>query len=306
MKTIKLFFVAMLLFAGFNAVKAQTVEVKPDYFDAYVDQAGKVEPALDMLLISNIAPPAVNLNSIVMNFKMPAIPAGMSLVGAAFTATVLRKDQWVSFNGDLYGIDFRATDVALASDYFSGAFVAGPNVGNGSDWGIMDNFLDNAAITFGNPITSTQTTNEGANTQLVNFLKQQYGNGAVNKYAFLRLSMDNVTPTTNWQRYAVAPGDNATYYPRLTFIFGLPDAISKVDQSNGITIYADRTGRVNAKVDAALENATLAVYSVTGAKISSEILTSSNFISTKKLNPGAYIVKLSNSGKETSRSVLVK
>ena len=305
MKTCRVFFSLVLLLSA-ALLNAQTVEVKPDYFDAYVDQTGKVEPALDMLLISNIAPPAVNLNSIVMNFKMPAIPAGMSLVGAAFTATVLRKDQWVSFNGDLYGIDFRAADVALAGDYFSGAFAAGPNVGNGSDWGIMDNFLDNAAITFGNPITSTQTTNEGANTQLVNFLKQQYGNGAVNKYAFLRLSMDNVTPTTNWQRYAVAPGDNATYYPRLTFIFGLPNAISNVNASKGITLFSDKNRKINVRIEDASVGGTITVYSAAGSKIFSEMVTSNNYVSTKTLQPGAYIVKLSNNGKETSRLILVK
>lgn len=305
MKTIKLFILAMFIFAGFNAVSAQTIEVKPDYFDAYVDQAGKVEPALDMLLISNIAPPAYNLNSAVMNFKMPAIPAGTSLLSASFTATVLRKDQWVSFNGDLYGIDFRAADVATAGDYFSGAFVAGSNVGNGSDWGIMDNFLDNASITFGNPLTNTKTTDASANEQLKNFLLQQYGNGATNKYAFLRLSMDNIKPATNWQRFSIASSADVTYYPRLTLVFGITN---KIDETpNNLTkLRITSDSKIDIEIDEPLIDAQINVYTTIGKNILSENLKSENYQSSISLKSGAYIIKLLNHGKLTTRSIIVK
>jgi hypothetical protein len=134
----------------------------------------------------------------------------------------------------------------------------------------------------------------------------QYANGATNHYAFLRISMDNLTPTTNWQRYSIASEANATYYPRLTLVFGLPNAISNVNASKGITLFSDKTRKINVKIEDALVGGVLSVYNAVGSKLSSETVTSSSFVSAKSLKPGAYIVKLSNNGKETSRSILVK
>lgn len=304
MKTRQHLFILVLLFVGVCLTTAQTVEVKSDYYDSYVDQTGKVEPALDMLLISNINPPAINLNSIVMNFKLPAIPSGKSLIGASFTATCIRKDQWVSFNGDLYGINFRALDVALGADYYSGAFTAGPNVGNGTDWGIMDNFLDNATITFGSAITTTKATDDAANTRLISFLKQQYDNGAVNKYAFLRISMDNPAPTTNWQRYSIASEANATYYPRLTLTFGVPSNLNSTE-INVTKLYVNTERKIAVELNEAIVDARLSVYTLTGVCVVNEAVNATTFTTDATLKQGAYILKLSNAGKTVSRSIIV-
>jgi hypothetical protein len=305
MKTLQLLFSLLFIFVSIAISTAQTVEVKSDYYDSYVDQTGKVEPFGDLLLISNATAPALNLNSVVVNFKLPAIPSGKSLIGASFTATCIRKDQWVSFNGDLYGINFRAVDVALGADYFSGAFTAGPNVGNGSDWGIMDNFLENATITFGSAITTTKATDDAANVRLISFLKQQYDNGAVNKYAFLRISMDNPAPATNWQRYSIASEANATYYPRLTLTFGVPSKVNTLEMNvTKLNVTADR--KIEIELAETIADARLSIYTLTGVSVANEILHSATFTSAATLKQGAYIVKLSNAEKTVSRSIIVR
>lgn len=297
MKTKITFIVALAMLSVFQ-LTAQVVEVKPDYYDAWVSYDGAtgvtaVNPYGDNLLINNgtgITPTTTKLNCAVMNFKLPAIPSGTALVGATFTATSVRKDAAVNSNGDLYGINFRAADVALGTDFYAGAFIAGANAGNGSDWGIMDNMF---AITdpSGTSVITTKTTDEAANTQLLAFILKQYADGGVNNYAFLRLNLDNLASAA-WQRYAIASEANATYYPRLTLTFSIGTSVEIIAGSKYI-IYADQNNHIMIEGEK-LDGKRLDIFSLDGRNLSSESLNGATFSSSKQLSTGNYAVKISD------------
>lgn len=310
MKT-KITFLIAIAIVSFGQVFAQTVEVKPDYYDAWVSYNGAdgvtaVNPYGDNLLINNgtgITPTTTKLNCAVMNFLLPSIPAGTQLVSASFTATSVRKDAGVNSNGDLYGINFRTADVALGTDFYAGAFTAGPNVGNGSDWGIMDNMF---AITdpSGTAVITTKTTDATANLQLLAFIQKQYQDGGVNKYAFLRLSLDNLASAA-WQRYSIASEANATYYPRLTLTFSVGTSVDIIAGSHFVC-YANQNGNIVVEGEN-LKGNTMNVYSLIGKLISSENIAENHFTSKKSLSQGNYLVKINGkSGSTFSQIILVK
>lgn len=310
MKT-KITFLIAIAIISFAQISAQTLEVKPNYYDAWVSYNGAdgvtaVNPYGDNLLINNgtgITPSTTKLNCAVMNFLLPAIPAGTTLISASFTATSVRKDAGVNSNGDLYGINFRTADVALGSDFYAGAFTAGPNVGNGADWGIMDNMF---AISdpSGTAQITTKTTDAAANIQLLAFIQKQYTDGGVNKYAFLRLNLDNLASAA-WQRYAIASEANATNYPRLSLTFSVGTSI-EIMAGSKVLCYANQQRNIVIEGENIKGNI-MKVYSLNGSLIASEVLKQQAFISTHSFNPGSYIVKINNAeGKDFSQQLVIK
>lgn len=310
MKTKITFFIALAI-VSFAQISAQVVEVKPDYFDAYVsyDAAANtyaVNAYGDMLLINNgtgITPTTTKLNCAVMNFKLPAIPTGTTLVGATFTATSVRKDAGVNSNGDLYGINFRDADVAINGDYYSGPFTSGPNVGNGNDWGIMDNMFAISDPSGTSQIT-TKSTDAAANLQLLAFIKKQYTDGGVNKYAFLRLSLDNLASAL-WQRYSIASEANATYYPRLTLTFSIGTSVEIVAGSKVICYPNQHKNLVVEGED--IEGGIMRIFTMSGRQIASEAINSNHFTSKNNLASGSYLIQIVDSKKSSfSQTIIVK
>jgi len=310
MKT-KITLLIAIAIISFAQISAQTLVVKPNYYDAWVSYNGAdgltaVNPYGDNLLINNgtgITPTTTKLNCAVMNFLLPSIPAGTTLISASFTATSVRKDAGVNSNGDLYGINFRTADVALGTDFYSGAFTAGPNVGNGSDWGIMDNMFAISDPSGAAQIT-TKTTDAAADIQLLAFIQKQYTDGGVNKYAFLRLNLDNVASAA-WQRYAIASEANATNYPRLSLTFSVGTSLDIIAGSK-VICYANQQGNMVVEGEN-LKGKTIDIYSLNGKRISSENMNENHFTSIKSLTQGNYIVKINGiNGDIFSQIILVK
>lgn len=306
----KILIICFVLIGAFS-VTAQTVNIKSNYYDAMVSYDGATGVAAvndygDNLLINNgagITPETSKLNCAVMNFLLPAIPTGTSLVSASFTATSVRKDAGVNSNGDLYGINFRVADRALTTDYYSGAFTLGANAGNGSEWGIMDNMFSVSDPSNGTGVmNTTKTTDAAANTQLVAFLKKQYLDGAVNKYIFLRLSLDNLASAL-WQRYSIASEANTTYAPVLTLTFANGTAVDILKGAK-VVLYADQLKQIVLEGEN-IEGGSLQVFTVIGKELISEKITLNKYISSTIFETGNYIVKFTNSQGESYAQKLV-
>lgn len=281
-----------------TVICAEEQEVKSNYYDAYVDQAGTVNAYSDMLLINNGSADAPNMTCAVINFLLPAIPSGLELVDASFQATVTLKNAWVDSDADLYGITARAADVAIAGDYYSGAFTLGNGAGNGSDWGIMESFFVKDEI----PDDSTPTTcytDTSANAQLVAFLQSQYDNDAVNTYAFLRINY-NLDVTTAWQRYSIASEANADYYPRITLTFDTPSGLVEGVSDSSSAVYG-YNGKLQVELNKAYQQAVVNVYSIGGALVSTASVAGTS--TSIDVAQGIYVVELILDGASTTRKI---
>jgi hypothetical protein len=293
------------------SIQAQTVNIKPNYFDAWVSYDGATGIAAvndygDNLLINNgtgITSTTSKLNCAVMNFLLPAIPTGTTLVSATFTATSVRKDVGVNSNGDLYGINFREADKALTTDYYSGAFVLGTNAGNGTDWGIMDNMFAVTDASGASQIT-TKVTDAAASAQLLSFIKKQYQDGGVNHYAFLRLSLDNLASAL-WQRFAIASEANATYAPKLTLTFGNGTAVDIVQGVNFV-LYANSAKQIIVEGEN-LTGGEMQVFNLEGKRVAIETINNNKFVSTLHFVTGSYLVNIKNNeGLIKAQKLIVK
>lgn len=312
MKKHFLIYSLLLLHCMISTINAQTVDVKSNYFDAWVSYDGATGVAAvndfgDNLLINNgsgITPETSKLNCAVMNFLLPAIPSGTSLIAASFTATSVRKDAGVNSNGDLYGINFRESDRAITTDYYSGAFTAGPNVGNGTDWGIMDNMFQVSDPSNGTGVQITpKTTDAEASAQLLSFLRKQYLDGGVNKYAFLRLSLDNLAAAI-WQRYSIASEANAANAPKLTLTFGNGTSVEIIKGANFVA-YANDQKQIVIEGDI-LNGSGLCIFDLGGKMLLSNETTQSRFTTSVSFETGSYLLQINHQGKVYTQKILVK
>lgn len=275
------------------------VEVKSNYFDAYVDETGFVNDFGDMLLINNGTAETPKKNCAVMNFLLPG-QYGTTVTAASFKATVVRRDA-VDFNGDLYGINVRESDKAEAGDYYSGPFVSGENCGNNADWGIMASFLNKDNVPQGNPISYVAETDAAANEQLRQFIQKQYDNEGVNKYAFLRINIGQETAAL-WQRYAIASEANAANAPVLTLTFqnGPGTGIDLIPNSG--LAFSAYDGRIHVESDASNENCNVNIYNVSGALVANGTINNGVFVSENLPVNQMYIVEVN----QTRHKLLVR
>lgn len=303
----------LLLVMSVGIASAQTVDVTSNYFDAEVSYDAStgtavVNPAeLRLMNQGGNDESTTKLTCAVMNFKLPVIPAGAQLESASFTATSVRKDGAVDSNADLYGIDFRDDDKALGTDFYAGAFTAGPNAGNGYDWGIMDNMFQVSDESGVSQIT-TKTTDAAANAQLLAFLKQQYQDGAVNHYVFLRLSLDNKL-SLGWQRYAIASGnpDGNPYFayrPKLTLVFDTGSSVELVHGANFV-VYPNASKQII--VDGRdVQNGKMEVVALDGKVVYTQNLHGLSNITATAFASGAYIVRVTDiNGKTGTQKIVI-
>jgi hypothetical protein len=119
-------------------------------------------------------------------FQLPTLPSGQAIATATFESYCDGKDGTPTFNGDLYGLTFRASSSVLTTDYYAGA-------------------LDTSATLLEDNYAPTSLANSGAklycsSNALTNYLNEQYQNGGAGKYIFVRVSPDQVL-TSNYTRY---------------------------------------------------------------------------------------------------------
>ena len=300
MKT-KITFLIAIAIISFAQISAQTVEVKPNTKDACI--YSNQEVVLTESWLINTTTNSRGLSCFVMNFLLPPIPSGTTLVSATFTATSTRKDAGVNANADLYGISFRLTDDALPTDYYSGTFTAGQNVGNGTDWGIMDNmFL--ISDPSGTTQITTKVTDVAANNQLLAFIKKQYVDGGVNKYVFLRLSLDNLNSAL-FQRYIFSSANDVSNKPTLTLTFSNGTAV-EVIKGAGFAMYANQSKQIVVEGEN-LIGGEMQIISFDGKQLGKETITNAKFVSNLNLATGSYLVKIKNNqGLIKAQKLIVK
>ena len=140
--------------------------------------------------------------------------------------------------------------------------------------------------------------------QLLAFIQKQYDDGGVNKYAFLRLSLDNLASAL-FQRYTIASEANATYYPRLVLTFDTETSIDKTN-NNSISVLVNSSKQLVVR-GKDLSGSTLSVYSIDGKEVMKESISSDNFTSLKSMAQGVYVMKISkNSSADFIQKIIVQ
>jgi hypothetical protein len=167
----------------------------------------------------------------------------------------------------------------------------------------MDNMF---AITdpSGTAQITTKTTDAAANLQLLAFIQKQYTDGGVNKYAFLRLSLDNLASAA-WQRYSIASEANATNYPRLSLTFSVGTSVDIIAGSK-VICYVNQQHNIVVEGEN-LKGKIMNIYSLNGNQISSENINENHFTSLNSLTQGNYLVRINGiNGNTFSQIILVK
>jgi hypothetical protein len=123
----------------------------------------------------------------VFPFQLPVLPAGEVVTDANLDVTAFRSGT-TTFNADLYGLGFRATNAYTLADFFSGTLDA-------TDATLIQDNQFTATTATGAARTGTSAAGDAA---LVAYLNAQYVGGATggSSFAFLRYSPD----------FAVNPG----------------------------------------------------------------------------------------------------
>lgn len=128
-----------------------------------------------------------HLTSAIIPFEIPEIPEGSEITSASLKVYVSFGREWTNCNVDLYGLSFQTSSAISSSDYFSGVF----GTGNGSDYGIEDDFFSKNADLGTLDTERFEETSTVANEKLVTYIKEQLTAGAeAGDYLFLRLSVD--------------------------------------------------------------------------------------------------------------------
>ncbi|MEP4534427.1 MAG: choice-of-anchor Q domain-containing protein [Cyclobacteriaceae bacterium] len=145
-----------------------------------------------------------HLTSAIIPFEIPEIPEGSEITDASLKIYVSYGREWTNCNVDLYGLSFQTTSAISSDDYYSGVF----GVGNGSDFGIEDDFFAKN-VDPGNLDTERfEETSTEANLKLVTYIKEQLTAGAQpGDYLFLRLSVD-LPDMTGYHYFKVEDADS--------------------------------------------------------------------------------------------------
>lgn len=310
---IKITLLVMMAFIAMGYVSATDIKVDAQFTanenSIFYDDATLGYSGNDNLLLMNQSrgiDPGVDtkISAAFIRFQLPPAPGGKKLVAASLTLSAIQINLWVNANVDLYGINFRKDKALSNSDWYVGDFTEGPNVGNGSDWGIMKSYFvvaDKDAVPTPSVSTPlTRTTDGDANAQLLAFLQKQYEDGAVNYYTFFRLNLDNPASAGS-QRYWFDKNLNDSYYPRLNLTFSFKTSTDNL-ASNTINSYVNPQGQlvINGQN---IKGSTLSVYSIDGKEMIKESITNDNFTSFQNLIKGVYIIKIS---KDSNADIIQK
>lgn len=218
----------------------------------------------------------------VFPFSLPEIPQGLKVIDAKFVINYASSNNpgGVVGNLDLYGIDFRSSDLVLLTDGFAGAYGQ-----DGNATPLQDNFAN-----ISTPFGLVETTSGGTNN-LIAYLNDQYLNATTGNFVFLRLSTDDV----DQQRYSrmlftTADGAeaNGSPYPTLIIKFGADLSNDKKEFSN-LTVYPNPVSNGQITISSSdFQNSKeieVEVYSVGGQLVKK---------TTKSANGNSFQLDLSN------------
>ncbi len=197
-------------FAG--SLQAATTYTLAD--DAEVSSAGNVDSTASDYLYAGFS--GSTSFSAVFVFALPDLAADEAFTSADFSANLNSIYSSPSYNGDLYGLDYRTSSSVLAGDAYSGTLDANATL-------VQDNYV---TPTIG---TGTKSTDATGDTNLLGYLNTQLAASATDRglgnvaYVFIRVSADK-TLSSNYTRYRFRPREystNSYYWGELQYETGV-------------------------------------------------------------------------------------
>lgn len=151
----------------------------------------------------------------VLPFLLPTLPTGELFTDSELSFQLFGMNNTGTLgNVNLYGLNARASDTVLTTDFYAGA-APDPN----------GNLIQSAILTPANSVSTTHlTTSALGDASLTSFLNTQYANGAnAGKYVFLLFSYDQnpSAPGNSFYSILTSNAGGATEKPFLTFTSGL-------------------------------------------------------------------------------------
>ena len=143
----------------------------------------------------------------IIPFQLPTIGVGETITSAEFSSQLLALSGGLDTEVDLYAMNYRSSNTILDSDFY-----AGTNDGSNQ---LLENGFFTKSSTVGKHIS-----NASANTVLLDFINQQYSNGAVGgDFIFIRLNQ-STSDASNYNYWDIASQDNGTVSnrPLLTLV----------------------------------------------------------------------------------------
>ncbi len=161
-------------------------------------------------------------------FILPVRRQGKKVVDAEFIYDLIKINGQPQGNVDLYGLPYREEEDVKQNDHWQGEYASGPD----SDTPIQSDFIS------ANNSLGSNSLGASGRTSLVNYLNNQYDNGAKkNDHVFLRLN-SNRTNEGSGSYYQLSSCDApvSTKRPLLKIITKLTTSISPVEIENGIRL----------------------------------------------------------------------
>ena len=164
--------------------------------------------------------------SAIIPFQLPVLLEGEVITSAELTTQLTALSGGLENEIDLYVLPYRSTNTILDSDYYAGS-------NDSSNELLQAGFFTNAS-SIGSKSISTS-----ANSVLVDFINQQYANGAVGgEYIFVRFNL-STDATSNYNYWDIASQDNGTqsYRPLLSLE-------SEVSNSNAAPVLVETGNKI--------------------------------------------------------------
>lgn len=193
-------------FAG--SLQAATTYTLTD--DAQVSSTGSVDSSSNDLLYAGFS--GSTSYSAVFVFALPDLAADEEFTSADFSVNLNSIYGGPSYNGDLYGLDYRTSSSVLAGDAYSGALDVNATL-------VQDSFV---TPTIG---TGTKSTDATGDANLLGYLNAQSTASATDRglgetaYVFIRVNADQ-TLSSNYSRYRFRPREysaNSYYWGELQY-----------------------------------------------------------------------------------------
>lgn len=133
----------------------------------------------------------------VIPFQLPTLTAGETITSAEISTQLIALSGGLSTEIDMYAIAYRSSNTILDSDYYAGT--------NDSSNQLVEKGFFTSSSSVGKHISS-----ETAKATLLDFVNQQYSNGAVGgDFIFIRLNQAT-DDTSNYNYWDIASQDNST------------------------------------------------------------------------------------------------
>ncbi len=189
-------------------LQAATIYTLTD--DAEVSSTGNVDSTASDYLYAGFS--GSTSFSAVFVFALPDLPSNEMFTSADFSANLQGRTSTPSYNGDLYGLDYRTSSSALAGDAYSGALDANATL-------VQDNYVTPTIS------TGTKSTDATGDANLLSYLNAQLTASATDRgngdtaYVFIRVNADK-TLSNNYTRYHFRPREysaNSYYWGELQY-----------------------------------------------------------------------------------------